>query len=222
MCKVNSGILSIALCTLVLASLIPVGVTGDYTVVVKTGDWIGYKTVVTGTPNPSNNVTGATVNFTSVEGTVMHLHVVTKFANGSLLPQNVTLNLQTGILGDDFVVPINMSVGDQFYDINQGNITISSISTLTIAGSQRTVVSAHVPPTVYYWDRATGVLVMANSTNPTFEMDTTMTATNIWQPTPLATPWYEQTLFYIALWAIVLLVVVMAAVTIFLRRRAKR
>ncbi len=219
--KVNSSILSIALCTLVLASLITAGVTGDYTVVVKTGDWIDYKTVVTGTPNPSNNVTGATVNFISVEGTVMHLHVVTKFANGSLLPQNVTLNLQTGILGDDIVVPINMSVGDQFYDSNQGNITISTISTLMIAGSQRTVVSAHVPPTVYYWDRATGVLVMANSTNPAFEMDTTMSATNIWQPTPATTPLYEQTMFYIALGTIILVVVV-AVVILVLRKRVKR
>jgi|WetSurMetagenome_2_1015567.scaffolds.fasta_scaffold108231_1 hypothetical protein len=220
--NIQVGLLATVLSIVFLSSLFFTA-TADYTLVVKTGDWIDYKTVVTGTPNTPNNVTGATVNFTSVEGTVMHLYVVTKYANGSRGPQNVTLNLQTGILGDDFVIPINMNVDDQFYDINQGNITISSIGTLMIAGAQRTVVSANVSPTVYYWDRETGVLVMANSTNtnPAFEMDTTMTTTNIWQPTARAAPWYEQTSSYIAIGIIVLLVVLVTAVVFVLRKRRK-
>ena len=219
--KITFGLLTIALCILVLAPLPTEATVDKYTVVVKTGDWINYTAIVTGTPDAPNNVTGATVNFTSVEGSVMHLYVVTQFANGSLWPESVTLNLTKGVLGDDFVIPTNMSVGDQFFDSNQGDITISSISNLTIAGAQRTVVSAHVAPTVYYWDRITGVLVMANSTNADFEMDTTMTATNIWQPTARAALWYEQPSSYIAIGIIVLLVVLVTAVVFVLRKRRK-
>jgi hypothetical protein len=220
--KFKCGLFIIALCALVLTPLLTAAVVDNHTVVVKTGDWIDYEAVVTGTPDALDNVTGATVNFTLVEGSVMHLYVVTQFANGSLWPQSVTLNLTKGVLGDDFVIPVNMSVGDQFYDTNQGNITISSIGTLMIAGAQRTVVSAHVAPTVYYWDRITGVLVMANSTNTDFEMDTTMTATNIWQPTAQAAPWYKQTVLYIAIGVVIFLVVVVTAVVFALRKKAKR
>ena len=216
------GLLTIALCVFVLAPLLTEATVDNHTVVVKTGDWIDYKAVVTGTPNAPNNVTGATVNFTSVEGSVMDLYVITQFANGSLWPESVTLNLTKGVLGDDFVIPVNMSIGDQFYDTNQGNITISSIGTLMIAGAQRTVVSAHVAPTVYYWDRVTGVLVMANSTNTDFEMDTTMTATNIWQPTAQAAPWYKQTMLYIAIGIVIFLLVVVTAVVFALRKKGKR
>jgi len=215
------GLFVIALCAIVLTHLLTTAAVDNHTVVVKTGDWIDYKAVVTGTPDAPNNVTGATVNFTSVEGSVMHLYVVTQFANGSLWRQNVTLNLETGVLGDDFVIPVNMSIGDQFHDSNQGDITISSISNLMVAGVQRTVVSAHVAPTVYYWDRITGVLVMANSTNADFEMDTTMTATNIWQSTARATPWCEQARYYIAIGIIVLIVVLVTAVVFALRKRRK-
>jgi hypothetical protein len=195
-------------------------VAADYTVVVKTGDYIDYKAVVTGIPDPLDNVTGATVNFTDVQGTVMHMDVNTMFANGSIWAEKVTLNLQTGVLGDDFVIPINLKIGDEFYDDNQGNITISNSTTLNIAGAQRSVISAYVSPTRYYWDRATGVLVMANSTNPTFEMDTTMTATNIWQPTPVSMPWYEQNAFYVAVGVVVLVVMVTVA-ALLVRKRPK-
>ena len=62
---------------------------------------------------------------------------------------------------------------------------------------------------------------MANSTNTDFEMDTTMTATNIWQPTAQAAPWYEQTVFYIEIGIVVLIVVVVTAVMFAQRKRAK-
>jgi hypothetical protein len=213
------GLLTVALTVLVLFSRFGVA-AADIMVVVKNGDWIDYKATVTGTPNPPNNVTGATVNFTDVQGTVMHMDVVTIFANGTPWAEKVTLNLTEGVLGDDFVIPINLNVGDQFFDRNQGNITITSMGTLTIAGAQRQVVSAHAAITTYYWDRATGVLVMANSTNPTFEMDTAMVGTNIWQPTPAAA-WYGQTAFFLAV-AIAVVVVVAAAAVLLARKRAKR
>ncbi len=31
-------------------------------------------------------------------------------------PEHITLNLATGILGDDFFIPKNFNVGDKFYD----------------------------------------------------------------------------------------------------------
>ena len=82
--KLMFGLFVIALCAIVLTSLLTTAAVDNHTVVVKTGDWIDYKAVVTGTPDAPDNVTGATVNFTSVDGSVMHLYVVTQFANGSL------------------------------------------------------------------------------------------------------------------------------------------
>jgi len=115
-------------------------------------------------------------------GTAITLDIQTLFTNGILYPERITLNLATGILGDDFFIPKNLNVGDKFYDAYQGNITITSIKQQKVAGAQRSVVLGATNYTSYIWDRETGTLVAATSIEPDYTMVTDTNSTNIWQP----------------------------------------
>ena len=102
-------------------------VFADVSVGVKQGDWIQYNVHVTGNPPGDHNIQWASMNVTDVQGTTITLDIQTLFNNGTLYPEHITLNLATGILGDDFFIPKNLNVGDKFYDAYQGNITITSM-----------------------------------------------------------------------------------------------
>jgi hypothetical protein len=65
----------------------------------------------------------------------INLVITTKFSNGTLLNETLTLNLETGQLGDDFIIPANPNSGDTFFDKRQGNITISGVEERTGAGA---------------------------------------------------------------------------------------
>ncbi|HMK94499.1 MAG TPA: hypothetical protein VK536_03765 [Candidatus Limnocylindrales bacterium] len=192
----------------------------DVSVGVKKGDWIEYQVKVIGNPPPRYNVTWASINVTSVQGENLGLYILTKFTNGSLLIENVTVNLVTRP-GDSFVIPSGLNPGEAFY--NQflgGNVTISGVVHRTVLGEERTLVQGATNVTAYYWDRQTGILVQAKTVEPIgsntgfgiskgFTVYTKAIGTNIWQPQILG---LNLNVFYAIIVAAVVVVVALVAI----------
>ena len=175
----------------------------EMSVGVKKGDWIEYQAVFTGTPPAGHEVTWARTEVADVQGTVINLNVTTKFANGTLLSETITLNLATGQLGDEFIIPANLGVGDSFFDKYHGNVTISKIEERIYAGATRTVISATAAQSTYYWDKATGVLVEGISEFPEYTIHSVVEKTNMWQPQIFGV---DPTIFYTFLILVAILI----------------
>jgi hypothetical protein len=210
-------LLSITLTLLVLTVPITVALA-DVSVGVKKGDWIEYQVTVTGNPPADHNIKSASMNVTNVQDAAISVDVLTEFMDGTIYPEHITLNLATGVLGDDFFIPKNLNVGDQFYDSSQGNITITSVEQRTSAGVERTVVSASTNFTTFYWDRQTGILVAATSHEPDYTMVTETSGTNIWQPQAHG---LDQFMFYALVVSVVAVFAVAAAFLVWRRRKSK-
>jgi hypothetical protein len=194
---------------------------------VKKGDWINYQVTVTGKPPPRYNVTWGRIDVTGVQGEDISLNIQTRFTNGSLLVENIIVNLETRP-GDSFIIPSNLDPHDEFY--NQylgGNVTITSMEQRAVLGAERILVSGATDITTYYWDRQTGVLVQANSSFPIgvntgfgisegFTVSTKAIGTNIWQPQILG---LDLSVFYaLTVSAVVALVAAIVAILIWRKR----
>jgi hypothetical protein len=211
---------------IVFLGTVSVVTSAELSVGVKQGDWIEYQVAFTGTPDVGHDVTWARMEVFDVQGKSINLAIATKFSNGTVLNETITLNLETGQLGDDFIIPANLNSGDTFFDRSQGNITISGIEERTYAGANRTVVNGTTLQTTYYWDRATGVLVEGNSAFTNFTMHTKVDKTNMWQPTAdeanMEQPQIfglDPTIFYA--FVIGVTVIIVAVIVIFAMRRKK-
>ncbi len=189
-------------------------VLAEVSVGVKKGDWIEYQVAFTGTPDTGHDITWARMEIINVQGKAINLNITTEFVNGTLLRETVTLNLETGQLGDDFIIPANLKDGDAFFDRNVGNITIGGAEQRTYAGAARTVIYASSFQTMYYWDKVTGVLVEATTQLPGYTITSKVDKTNMWQPSAAGT---DSTLVYIGVFAIAAIVLVLVAI----RRRKK-
>jgi len=192
-------------------------VLAEILVGVKKGDWIEYQVTFTGTPPPDHDITWARMEIVDVQGKAIDLDIATQFSNGALLNETITLNLETGQLGDDFIIPANLNKGDAFLDKYQGSITISAVEERTYAGATRTVVSAATAQSTYYWDKATGVLVEGISEFPDYTIHSIADKTNMWQPQIFG---LEPTVFYALL--ILAATVIVAVIAFFAVRRKKR
>ncbi|MCW3984121.1 MAG: hypothetical protein NWE96_09020 [Candidatus Bathyarchaeota archaeon] len=151
---------------------------------VKSGDWIEYAVSSTGSPMQGHDVTWARMEILNVDGTNISVTITSRFSDTSTDTTQYILNLQTGHLIDDFIIPANLNVGDTFLDENLGNVTITQKEQREYAGAQRTVVSASVGNNTYVWDQATGVSVEGDSKGSDWTIHTIVSATNMWQPTP--------------------------------------
>ncbi|MEM2098688.1 MAG: hypothetical protein QXU99_02935 [Candidatus Bathyarchaeia archaeon] len=197
-------------------------VSAEISIGVKAGDWIEYHVSFTGTPPEGHAVTWARMYVSSVQGKHISLLVSTKQSDGSLLNETVQLDLETGQLGDGFIIPANLNCGDVIFDRTHGNITVSNVTERDCAGAKRTVVSGTVSEkgqqgayeTTYYWDRATGVLVEGYSSYVNFVMFTKVERTNMWQPQLFG---LDQNVFYAMVIGILVFMVVIAALV--LRRK---
>jgi hypothetical protein len=200
---------------IVLVVILPAAISAEILVGVKQGDWIEYQVNVTGTPPPDHNITWARMEITDVQGGDINLNVTTKFSNGTLLNEAITLNLETGQLGDDFIIPANLNGGGTFFDKRVGNITISGVEERTYAGATRTVVYANTFQTKFYWDKSTGIIVEALSSYTEYTMHTTVDKTNMWQAQIFG---LDSTIFYALLIATV---AILAIIIFFVIRRKK-
>jgi hypothetical protein len=111
-----------------------------------------------------------------------------------------------------------MNLGDSFFDVTSGNITISGVEQRTYADTERTVLTASTAQTTFYWDKATGILVEAHSsyTNPDFTMVTVADKTNMWHPQIMG---LDQDVFYSIVVAAIVIVIMIVVAVIALRRK---
>lgn len=182
---------------------------------VKSGDWIEYTVTYTGQPAQGHDVTWARMEIQSVESTNVSVSITSRFSDGSTKTVNYTLNLQTGHLIDDFIIPANLTVGDIFVDENLGNITITKAESQVYAGALRTVVSASSGNNTYVWDQATGVSVEGTSQTSEYSIHTEVSGTNMWQQAQGVG--YTVLVLYVVFGLVV--VVVIAAIIAHLRKK---
>jgi len=169
---------------LVLVLGLASAVHGDLSVGVKKGDWIEYAITITGTPSEGHDIDWSRMEVTDIHGTNIIVYITSRFINGSTENFNSTLNLKTGHLIDDFIIPANLKSGDTFLDEKVGSVIITSSGQHSYAGAMRTVLSASISQeTDIVWDQATGVSVEATSQLPDYSMHTIVEDTNMWQPT---------------------------------------
>jgi hypothetical protein len=154
----------------------------DLSVGVKKGDWIEYAATYTGSPTQGHDINWARMEVIKVQGTNITVSITSRFPNGSTEIFNSTLNLKTGQLIDDFIIPANLNAVYTFLDQNLGNVTISRSEQHTYAGATRTVLYAFASQNTYIWDQATGVSVEGTSKQPDYTMHTIVEETNMWQP----------------------------------------
>ena len=207
--------LGVGLITLILILSLGLPVYADLSVGVQKGNWIEYSVTYTGSPSQDHTLNWARIDVTDVRGTDIYVSITSRYTNGSSEVFNSTLNLKTGHLIDDFIIPANLKTGDSFLDQNQGNITISHTEQHTYAGAPRTVISASTSQNTYVWDQATGVSLEGTSEQTDYSMHTIVEATNMWQP---STGLNLTTLVFITI-AAVLVTVMLVAMAVWFRKK---
>jgi hypothetical protein len=202
---------------IILCAAVSQGAYAAVTVGVKEGDWIEYQVTFTGDSSQGHDVNWARIAITAVHEKAVTINITTMSSNGTLSYEPpITLNFEAGALGDDFIIPANLNVGDSFFDRNQGNITITGAEEKTVAGVQRNVISGSTPQTTYYWDQLTGVVVEANSSYPSYTIATKADKTNIWEPKVFG---LSATLFYVVIGVSAVVAVAAAAILLLKRRK---
>jgi hypothetical protein len=187
---------------------------------VKKGDWIEYQVSSTGTLDPEHSIVSAKMEVLSVQGLIVKVGIVSTFSDGTQVSTNATLNLETGDLVDNFVIPAGLAVNDEFYDAQaRSNITITGVEQRTYIGAMRTVVSATIDISggynTYIWDQATGVCVEGNAAGTDYTVHSKATATNMWSYQTSAS---NMTFIY----AVVAIAVIVIAVTILYIKRLRK
>jgi len=208
-------ILLYMICLAVLVTAIFSAVASAEIVVgVKEGDWIEYRVTCTGNVPAEHDVNGAKIEIVGVDEKKINITITSTYSDGREETTTATLNLETGQIGDSFIIPANLDDGDTFSEQKEGNITISGVERRTVADAKRSVVYANTSQTMFYWDKSTGFLVEATSAYPDFTMTTKAENTNMWQP---------QTFVIDPIFPIVLIAIVIGAVSaIFLRAKIKK
>lgn len=170
----------IALAVLVFA-LLSTDVYAEIVVGVKHGDWIEYNVTSTGNVPAEHDVTRAKIEILKVDGTEIDIQINSTYSDGKEETLTSTLNLETGQIGDSFIIPANLDKGNTFLEQTEGTITISGVEEKTYAGAKRTTVYATTSITMFHWDKSTGFLVEATSSYPDFTIITKAENTNMWQ-----------------------------------------
>jgi hypothetical protein len=156
-------------------------VLGQLLIGVNKGDWIEYEVTYTGTPVGGHNIDWARMELLDVQGYNVSVEITSRYSNGSTDEMNYTLNLETGQLIDDFIIPANLKAGDTFYDQNFGNMTISKSEQQVYAGTSRTVLYAYTSENTYVWDQVTGVSVEGKDQSTNYSIHSIILDTNMWQ-----------------------------------------
>lgn len=204
------------ICFAVLVGMIFSAVaSADVMVGVKRGDWVTYNVTITGEVPAQHDVTWCKIEVTEVEGKNIYVNITSRYSDGREETEPSTLKLETGQIGDCFVIPENLDADDVF-ESPEGTITVSGVEEKTYLGAARSVVYANNSQTVFRWDRSTGFLLEANSSYPAFTMHTIAEKTNLWQ----AQIFGLHPIGFIVLIVVVIVAVVILAV--FLMRKMKK
>ena len=147
---------------------------------VKKGDWIEYTVAFAGKATEGHDVVSAKIEITNVQGALITVKIDSTDANGKQDSDTVTLDLEKGKLGDQFIIPANLNVGETFLD-NVGNVTITGSEERVVAGAERTILYVSAEQRAVYWDKSTGILVGGQYSTAGFTMTTKLDKTNVWQ-----------------------------------------
>jgi hypothetical protein len=208
-----------ALCIICLTVLVSIAflavASAEIAVGVKQGDCIEYNVTISGEVPEQHDVTWCRFDIMAVDGKNVYVNITSRFADGRKETESKTLKLETGQIGDCFIIPANLNAGNTFRS-PEGNITISGVEEKTCAGATRKVVYANNSQTLFQWDWSTGVLVEADSSYPDFTIFTKAEKTNMWQTQTFGL----HPIAFIAL--VVVIIVVVLALAIFLIRKIRR
>jgi len=188
--------------------------SAEIVVGVKEGDWIEYRVTCMGDVPAEHDVNGAKIEIVGVDEKKIDIEITSTYSDGIEETATATLNLETGQIGESFIIPANLSEGYTFWEQKEGNITISGVERRTVADAKRSVVYANTSQTMFYWDQSTGFLVEATSTYTNFTITTKAENTNTWQP---------QTFGIDPIFPIVIIAIVIGAIlATFLRAKIKK
>jgi hypothetical protein len=176
-------LIGVALFSVLFASVFAVA-SAQASVGVQAGDWIEYNVSSTGAPNQGHDVELARMEVTQVQAPNVTVEITSNYTDGTSETTTATLNLETGHLIDDFIIPAGLNVGDSFPDENYGNVTITGSEVLTVAGAERTVLTATLGNNSYVWDQETGVSVEGNTTTADYSIYSVASSTNMWTAAP--------------------------------------
>ncbi|NLF87951.1 hypothetical protein GX563_03920, partial [Candidatus Bathyarchaeota archaeon] len=109
---------------------------------VKSGDWIEYRVTSSGAPMQGHDVASARMEIVAVDSPNVTAKITSNFTDKTSDTITATLNLQTGHLIDDFIIPAGLEVGDSFPEENYGSVNITGSEVRSYAGAQRTVLTA--------------------------------------------------------------------------------
>jgi len=236
----SSNVVLVTIFIALLTTVIPI-LAEDYTVGVKTGDWIKYELNASwnGTGTESSPTTEmkqmswSKVEIKNVSGTKVTLETITGYKNGTTeQPPNITIDVATGEFME-ILTPANLKEGDSIPQQSGSVKKINGTITRTYCGASRNVNFAYITlvhETILsktikvYWDKATGIMVefylyssaTTSTAQQTFEFSQKATETNMWSADILGL--ISNNLIYIA--GIVVLVVIIT-VSVFLLRRRK-
>jgi hypothetical protein len=175
-------LIGIAFVSVLFASIFAVA-SAQASAGVKAGDWIEYTVSSTGAPNQGHDVEWARMEVTQVQAPNVTVEITSNYTDGTSETTTSTLNLETGHLIDDFIIPARLKVGDSFPDENYGNVTITGSKVLSVAGAERTVLTATLGNNSYVWDQETGVNVQGNTTTADYSIYSVASSTNMWTAT---------------------------------------
>lgn len=157
-------------------------VLADLSVGVKPGDWIIYDVNYTGSPTQGHDIVWAKMEILSVSEHLIVVSMTSKFSDNSTDISTATMNLDTGDLIDNFIIPANLTTGETFLSKNLGNVTIDQNEQRTYAGATRTVSITSTSTNTYVWDQATGVSLEGIAQTEEYSIHSIVSETNLWQP----------------------------------------
>jgi len=163
---------------------------------VKAGDWIKLDfTIIRALPEMTLPQ-WMKVEFLSVDGTTVTLHVTMQMLDGTENSNDITVDVAAGggtFRGPSwifrglsgFVIPANSKTGDSIKITRYDTVTIAGENSGTYAGVNRTVVYASFSrggtQLTCYWDKKTGALVEVYAVSGYMAGTAKTTETNMWQ-----------------------------------------
>jgi hypothetical protein len=190
----------------------------EISVGVKEGDWIEYNVSTTGNPVVEHDVTWARLEILEVQGNQVNVNVTTRSPNGTLSSLVMVLDLEKGQIGAWWIIPANLSVGDEFYDEFLGsNITIEGSEQLTIFGAPRTITNATTSERTKRWDKSTGIFILSIDNLPDYTINVEAFQTNMWGAQVLG---LDVNIFYALVLVLVALIIVALVVVVARRKKS--
>lgn len=214
----RSTIPSIVLVSILAIALFLAVASCEVSIGVKSGDWIEYRVTSSGAPMQGHDVESARMEIVAVDSPNVTAKITSNFTDKTSDTITATLNLQTGHLIDDFIIPAGSEVGDSFPDENYGSVNITGSEVRTYAGAQRIVLTATIYGNTYVWDQKTGVSVEGYTETAAYSIHSVVSATNMWRPD--AAPSSDLALIAIVI-AVILIIVVLIIAVVARRRHPK-